>query len=204
MDSKEITMQGLLEAFNSLIMRARLAGAMHLNNGMTRLAFARDMTDYADQIIDDVETGHLPLEDGLEALQQAYIQLQKQVLQLNSERLDQPVLPNPYNALGPLVTEEVDPLELITLMSPPAVHSKTPPSIYCAMCDASACKRLKSIKYAALPMPRHHPWRTPGSLHRINGPQRLNPKSLAFMWCPKAPRFNSCKPTCSLPKISTY
>lgn len=189
MDSKEITMQGLLEAFNSLIMRARLAGAMHLNNGVTRLAFARDMTDYADQIIDDVETGHLPLEDGLEALQQAYIQLQKQVLQLNSERLDQPVLPNPYNALGPLVTEEVDPLELITLMSPPRRPFKDAPVdllryVRRERLQAVEVNQVRSTTHAAPPPVANTRLLTPDQW-----PAEVKPQEPGFYVVPKSTTF---------------
>lgn len=189
MDSKEITMQHLLGAFNDLIMRARLAGSMHLNNGMTRLAFARDMTDYADQIIDDVETGHLPLEEGLEALQQAYIQLQKQVLRLNIERLDQPVLSSPYDTLNPLATEEVDPLELITLMTPPRRPFKDAPVdllryVQRERLQAVEANQVRSTTHAASPPVANTRRLTPDQW-----PSEVKPQEPGFYVVPKSTTF---------------
>lgn len=189
MDSKEITMQHLLGAFNDLIMRARLAGAMHLNNGMTRLTFARDMTGYADQIIDDVETGHLPLEDGLEALQQAYIQLQKQVLRLNIERLDQSVLSSPHDTLNPLATEEIDPLELITLMRPPRRPFKDAPVdllryVQRERLQAVEANQVRSTTHAAPPPVANTRLLTPDQW-----PPEVKPQAPGFYVVPKSTTF---------------
>ncbi len=189
MDSKEITMQHLLGAFNDLIMRARLAGAMHLNNGMTRLTFARDMTGYADQIIDDVETGHLPLEDGLEALQQAYIQLQKQVLRLNIERLDQSVLSSPYDTLNPLATEEIDPFELITLMSHPRRPFKDAPVdllryVRRERLQAVEANQVRSTTHAARPSVANTKLVTPDQW-----PPEVKPQEPGFYVVPKSTTF---------------